>query len=160
MTRLLITLGNSYRGDDGLGCAVAELVRSRLPANVTLIECQDCSDLVNLWAGASQVVLVDALVSGSQPGTLLRLELSEDKLPFFRSSSTHALGIAEAVSLARTLNMLPHSLVFYGVEAVDFRLGKGLSPAVAGALERLVERILEEFSARTLSHKEHTGDSH
>lgn len=147
MTRLLITLGNSYRGDDGLGPAVAERIRNRLPVDVTLVEhYRDCSDLLSIWNGASKVVLVDALVSGSQPGTLLRIDSSEHTLPRFRGSSTHTLGIAEAIKLARELNMLPQSLVIYGIEAADFEMGKHLSPAVASALESLTERVLEEFS--------------
>ncbi len=146
MTRLLITLGNAYRGDDGLGPAVAESIRHRLPKDVTLIEHNgDCSKLLQLWAGAREVVLVDALVSGSPPGTLLRIDPFDCGLPRFRSSSTHALGISEAIRLAGELRMLPDSLVVYGVEAASFDLGKGLSPAVASALELLAERVLREF---------------
>lgn len=146
MTRLLITLGNAYRGDDGLGPAVAESIRHRLPADVTLIEHGgDCSKLLQLWAGTRAVVVVDALVSGSPPGTLLRVDPFDCGLPRFRSSSTHALGLSEAIRLADELRMLPNSLVVYGVEAADFELGKGLSPAVADAVELLTERVLEEF---------------
>ena len=58
------------------------------------------------------------------------------------ASSTHALGLAEAVELARSLGRLPQRVVVYGIEGESFAFGKGLSAAVAAAADRVTEEVL------------------
>ena len=43
------------------------------------------------------------------------------------ASSTHAVGIGEAIELARTLDRLPGRLIVYAVEGHRFDAGLGLS---------------------------------
>ena len=52
--------------------------------------------------------MIDGVSSGAAPGTLHRFEVADEPLPAeLFSSSTHALGVAEAVELARELDRLP-----------------------------------------------------
>ena len=82
--------------------------------------------------GADEIVLVDAVSSGAPPGTVHSFDASAEPLPavLFGASSTHALGLAEAVELARSLGRLPGRVLVYGVEGGTFAYGKGLSPEV------------------------------
>jgi hydrogenase maturation protease len=134
----VIGLGNEWRGDDGVGIEVARRVGGRMFGGepIGIIEALD---------GEDDVVLVDAVSTGASPGTLFTFEASSDPLPtpIFGASSTHALGLAEALELARTLGRLPRKVVVYGVEAESFGFGKGLSAAVAEAADRLTEEVLE-----------------
>ncbi len=58
--------------------------------------------------------------------------------------STHALGLGEAIELARALGRLPGRLLVYGVEGADFGTGEGLSPAVTAALGPLADELLRK----------------
>jgi hydrogenase maturation protease len=141
----VIGVGNAYRGDDGVGPAVAELVRARAPElEVRLCE-QEASRLLDAWAGAGLALVVDAVSSGAAPGTVHRFEAADEPIPaaVFRGS-THAFGVAETVELGRALGRLPGRLVVYGVEGEVFAAREGLSPAVAAAVEPLVAELLEE----------------
>jgi len=134
----VIGLGNEWRGDDGIGLEVARRVGGRqLPGEPI--------GLVDALAGRDEVVLVDAVSSGAPVGTIFRFEASEEPLPapLFGASSTHALGLAEALELARSLGQLPRRVLVYGVEGESFDYGVGLSPAVAEAADRLTEEVLE-----------------
>jgi hydrogenase maturation protease len=92
------------------------------------------------------VVLIDAVRSGAPPGTVHRIDLKETRPGFLKSyGSTHGLGIAEAVELARSLNRLPETLILYGIEGENFEMGGGLTGAVDGALDRIVSDILGEI---------------
>ena len=60
------------------------------------------------WAGADEVVVVDAVRSGAPPGTRAPLRRAGEPLPpALRGASTHAFGLAEAIELARALGRLP-----------------------------------------------------
>ena len=140
----MIGVGNAYRCDDGVGPAVAERLRGRREVEVATCE-QEPSRLLDAWAGAGLALVVDAVASGAAPGTVHRFDASERAVPagVFRGS-THALGVGEAIELARALGRLPGRVLVYGVEGAEFGAGEGLSPAVAAAVGPLVAELIEE----------------
>ena len=145
--RVVIGIGNAYRGDDAAGLAVAERCRTRLPAGVRVLEAeQEPSRLIDAWEGADAAFVVDAVVSGSRAGTIHRYDATDAPLPagVFRSS-THAFGVGDAVELARALHRLPRRVDLYGVEGAVFEAGAALSPPVAAAVDDVVSRLEEEL---------------
>ncbi len=152
----VIGIGQSLRGDDGAGLAAVRLwvtsYLAKTPHPAVQVELAELPGiaLLDLLAGATQVVLVDAVRSGAEPGMLH--VLSEDRLDSFRkdSSSAHGWGVAETLSLGRQLSpeRLPKALVVIGIEAGQLDLGEGLSPQVQAALPeaaRLIEQRVLEF---------------
>ena len=90
-------------------------------------------------------MLVDTVRSGAPPGTIHRLDASQVPLPSpVRRSSSHTIGIAEAIELARALGTLPTGILVYGVEGRQFEAGTELSDEVAEALDRLVCELRAE----------------
>ena len=132
----IICVGNEYRGDDAAGLAVARALRTiPLPENVEIREASgEVSSLLDAFAGAEAVILVDAMVTGSPPGTQFRADVRELALPLdLFVSSTHALGVAHAVEFARALDLLPQHIVVYGIEGHNVDLGAPMCPMVVGA---------------------------
>lgn len=145
--RVVIGVGNAYRGDDGAGLAVVERLRGRVPDGVEVVGFeQEPTRLMDAWDGADAVVVVDAVASGGEPGTLHRFDASADAVParVFRSS-THAFGVGDAVEIARALGTLPRRVLVYGIEGADFDAREGLSPRVEAAVGRLADTVLEEL---------------
>ena len=94
------------------------------------------------------MIVVDAMVSGAPPGTVRRFDALREALPAPRAgASTHGLGLAEAVGLARALDRLPARLVLVGIEGADFSPGAGLGPAVAAGVEAAARLIRGEIAA-------------
>lgn len=146
---LLIGVGNEYRRDDSAGILVVRRCQSVLPADVDIREASgEASTLMELWAGADRVILVDAVSSGAPAGTIHRFEAHAEPVPasHFDCSSTHAFGVAQAIELSRTLGELPRRLTVYGIEGQDFGIGGGLSPAVAQALPAVIEVIADDVT--------------
>ncbi len=103
-------------------------------------------DLLDRWVGADEVIVVDAVSSGAPPGTIHRLDpLAEPIQTALSQGSTHALGLAEAIELARALDRLPSSLAVYGIEGERFTAGEELSPAVARAVEHVRLELRERL---------------
>jgi hydrogenase maturation protease len=142
---IVIGLGNEFRGDDGAGLSVARQLRDRgLPA----VEHEgDPAWLMERWNGASAVILIDAVRSGSAPGTLHRFDVSTSPLPrdLFKGS-THTLDVADAVELSRALGTLPARVLIFGIEAGDFGIARGLSSEVETALPVVVEEVVSWVS--------------
>lgn len=144
---VVIGVGNELRGDDGAGLEAVRRVReSELPASVTVhLHEGEAVGLLELWDGADAAVLVDTVRSGAPPGTIHRLDASQVPLPSpVRRSSSHTIGIAEAIELARALGTLPTGILLYGVEGRQFEAGTELSDEVAAALDPLVHELRAE----------------
>jgi hydrogenase maturation protease len=60
------------------------------------------------------------------------------------SSSTHAVGVGEAIELARTLHRLPRRVILFGVEGHSFAAGSGLSAEVEAITGALLDAVLSE----------------
>jgi hydrogenase maturation protease len=140
---MLIGVGNAWRGDDGAGLAVARRVREQAPAGVDVREIEgDATALVETWAGADRVVVVDAAASGAPPGTVRRFDARAQPLPaHLLRSSTHAFGVPDAIELARALGRLPRALDVYAIEGERFVAGDRLSPAVERAVQELAATL-------------------
>lgn len=148
MTRVVLAVGNAYRGDDGVGLAVGEALEARVAPEVTVVPCeQEPSRLIDAWEGAATAVVVDAVVSGAQPGTVHRFDASQTPIPvgIFRSS-THAFGVGDAIELARALGRLPGRVLVYGVEGGAFDAGEGLTQPVEDAVPRVVDAVLHDLA--------------
>lgn len=141
---LVIGLGNDYRGDDGVGLYVARKLQDlNLPQTLILESTGDAADLLDLWKPGTPAILVDAVFSWSEPGTIFRFEAHSEPLPpkFLASSSSHAWGLAEAIELARALKQLPPRLIVYGIEGQSFEVGLGLSRLVKRAAREVVTQV-------------------
>lgn len=154
---VVIGVGNPFRRDDGVGAAVATRTLARLPpglrdgAWVVALDGEP-SRMVETWTSAELAVVVDAVCSDAEPGTVRRANVVPDDTDDLLGAqsrtgssavSGHAAGVAEAVALGAALDRLPRRLVIYTVAADDFGNGPGLSPPVATAVDRVVDAIHE-----------------
>lgn len=147
---LVIGVGTESAGDDGAGPAVVRGLAGRLPAGWQTASLRgDLSRLMDLWGPTDDVIVVDAAIGGRPPGTVRRFDASTGPLPaeLRGGPSSHAIGIAQAVELARALRRMPHRLVVYAIEGRRFEPGAPLSPAVAAAVERVVGEMLRAAAA-------------
>lgn len=141
---LVIGVGNAMRADDGVGLEVIGRLVGEDGFAVRAYGGEPVG-LLDLWVGCESVVIVDAVHSGAPPGTIHRLAASTHPIPAtLRTTSTHALGVAETIELARAMDSLPETVVFYGVEGADFTAGAPMSREVLGAIDRLVETVRAE----------------
>lgn len=143
----LIGVGNRFRGDDGAGLEVASRLRATHPPGCRILEEEgEPGSLIEDWALVKEALIVDAVSTGAEPGTLHRFDATAGPLPMevFRSS-THALGVADAVELGRELERLPDRLAVYGIEGENFETGEGLTPAVEATVEALVGELCHEL---------------
>ena len=142
-------LGSEYRRDDGAGPAAVSMVVQQCPEVTVVGPLDDPLDLLGLWDGAALAVVVDAVSSGSPPGTVQVVELDPTSPRPARGggasgmNSTHGIGLAGVYRLARAIERAPSRVVVVGIEGSDFGQGVGLSQGVEAGVEHAAYHVVE-----------------
>jgi hydrogenase maturation protease len=143
---VVMGVGNRMMGDDAVGPVVLDRLAGRIQETIVLVESVgDATHLLDTWRDTRLAVVVDAVVTGGVPGTVHRIDGLEGLPASWRSASTHLVGVAEAIELARAIGVLPDELVVYGIEIGKVEAGVALSPEVDAAADRAVEALAIEL---------------
>jgi hydrogenase maturation protease len=141
----IIGLGQAAAGDDGVGIAIIEWLQTHaLPRGIEVIRAAEDSALASLLETPAPVVLVDAVLA-SPSGEVLDLRPEQLAAHQLRAVSTHGMGVAQAIELAR---ILTPDLVSPSIRIVAVtierpqRYVQELSAAVAAAVPRAAARVL------------------
>lgn len=148
---VVIGCGNLLRGDDAAGPAVVRRLRDRgLPDGVGCFDGGTGGmDVVFQMRDVPRVILVDACVTGSEPGTLFEVPSRDiEALPPFAGIDLHAFRWDHAIAFACRLlgNHRPAEITAYLIEGERFDVGADLSPSVAVAVDRLTSFLLETLA--------------
>ena len=139
---LIVGLGNTLMGDDGIGVRAAESLAGHACADV-LIGGTDLLRYAGEIEGRQRVILIDAMESDLAG----EITVTDEDPPEGLSSGTHTLSAPAAVRLLRRL--MPEvrfTWVLAGVRSV--RIGEALSPELAAALPRLRRCLVELLVVR------------
>jgi hydrogenase maturation protease len=140
---VVVGVGNRMRGDDAAGLVVIDLLADEVPPGVRLVESGgDVTHLLDMWRGVSRAIIVDAVVSGREPGTVHRLDGRSAIPASWRSPSSHLLGVVEAIELGSLLDAVPDEIVLFGVEAGDIDNGTRMSAPVEAATVRVAAEVI------------------
>jgi hydrogenase maturation protease len=141
---LIVGCGNPAAGDDSAGIEVVRRLRELGDCGCDLrAETAPGVGLLDLFPLAEVILLVDAVSSGSAPGTLYLTSLPAKELEprALGSLSSHGWGLSETLELAHSLGRTIPRLFLLGIEAGTVTQGAPRSPAVEQAVALVVERI-------------------
>ncbi len=147
VTAVVIGVGNRWRRDDAAGFEVIDGLRERISDGVTLVESDgEPTRLLDAFALAPKVIMVDAVVTGAEPGTIHRF--TDEELPnqMGIGQSSHLVQLVETIALGKLLDKLPNGLVLIGIEATDFDNGEGMTRPVVAGVAAAVEAVLAELT--------------
>ncbi len=149
MNVLVLGAGNILLSDEGIGVRVIEALEARydVPESVEILDGGTCGmDLLDVIAGRDQLIIVDAVNTGSPPGTVVRLRDADIPAAFRTKSSPHQLGLQDVLAMLRLLETAPRHVTVVGVQPASLNLGLELSPVVAGRLDEMIEMVLAELA--------------
>jgi hydrogenase maturation protease len=144
---VVIGVGNRWRRDDAAGFEVVDALQDRIDDTVALVQSDgEPTRLLDAFALAPTVVMVDAVVTGAAPGTIHRF--SDEELPnqMGIGQSSHLVQLVETIELGKLLGKLPNGLVLIGIEATDFANGEGMTDPVTKGVAKAVEAVLAELA--------------
>jgi hydrogenase maturation protease len=149
MDVLVLGVGNILLGDEGVGVMLVEALAQgyTLPAGVELLDGGTAGiELLDHIRKRDLLVIVDAMRSGHQPGTVYRVEGEDVPAAFMTNITPHQLGISNLLATAQLCDSLPERIVLFGVEPADISTGLGLSDSVAKGLMKLIPEVVIELS--------------
>jgi hydrogenase maturation protease len=149
---VVIGIGNEMRRDDGAGIAVVERARPLLPPGVEVRTLGgEATSLLDGWEGADLAVVVDAVRWDRPPASgVTRIDAIRQPGSvggWAAATSSHGLGVAEAITLGRALDRLPLRLILLLIAIAEEGQGEGLSPAVEGRVDDAVALLVAEARA-------------
>lgn len=149
---LVVGIGAPDHGDDAAGMLVAERLRALIsPRTVTVKELVgDQLGLLDLWAGARDVYVVDAVCLGGGPGTVYRFDGAQWFPAQFANRNTYAFSLGGVIALARAMGRLPPHLIGYGIERARWDLGAPVSAQVMDAVGAVTRRLCHELRGHEL----------
>lgn len=150
MRTLLLALGNPLRGDDGVGAALLDaLAAFPLPPDLDVLEGGTPGlETVLLLQGYQRVLIVDAAEMGLPAGAWRCLRLDQVRLQsrdLQLRGTLHDAGLAEALSLAQALDLLPAQIEIIAIQPQQVGWEPCLSPAVRAALPAVCHAVLERL---------------
>lgn len=145
----IIGCGNLLRRDDGIGIWVLkELEKCPLPRGVELVDMGTRGmDIIFQLEGTEKAIIIDAVMSGGEPGTVYRMkreDLGDSELNFV---SLHDFNWQHGLALGeKTLGKdFPREVLVVGVEIKNVEMGMGLTRPVKHSLPSVVNLIQEEL---------------
>jgi hydrogenase maturation protease len=142
---LVVGIGSTIRGDDGVGVhAVRRLqLRDALP-DVDIVELGTAGlALLDIVEGYDRLIVLDAIESGAPPGTV-RVLSGEDVARATHLGVGHEADLPATLALGRELGdrQMPEEVVVIAVEAGDIHtFSEQLTPGVEAAVERAVGEV-------------------
>jgi hydrogenase maturation protease len=144
-------VGSDIRADDGVGLhVVRELKRRHSTADVDIIEIGTAGlSILDFVRGYDRLILVDAIVSGAEPGTVHELRGS-DVARTSHLGVGHDADLPTVLALGETLGgeAMPTEVVVIAVEASDVvSISTALTPHVEAKVAdavALVEALIQE----------------
>ncbi|WP_444901576.1 hydrogenase maturation protease [Microbulbifer sp. SSSA007] len=146
---LLISLGNRFRSDDGVGPFLLQKLKASLGHAADFYESGgDMVGLLGQWKDR-RVCLVDAVqVSGRKQGDLIRANGLADLLaPSLCNTSSHGFNLKEAIELGKNVRLLPRRLEIFAICAENFTCGNRLSAEVKRGAVLAEQQITELVQA-------------
>ena len=144
---VVVGVGNTILSDDGVGVHAARLLQadSRVPSSVTVLDGGTLGlELLPYISDASRILFLDAVNSGSIPGTRVRMT-GKDLLGLSGGWSVHQLGVADLIATLAFASTKPQDIVVLGVQPANTDWGTSVTPSVEAALPQLVEAALAQL---------------
>lgn len=146
---LVLGVGNLVMGDDGVGIRVVQQLQREycFPKEVEIVDGGTLGlDLLPVLEGRSHLIMVDAVETGKEPGTCVRLAGEELPIALETKISPHQMGLKDLLSVARLMGQAPGEMVLIGVQPGSIQMGTELTHEVSLQVESMKGAVLKELT--------------
>ena len=145
---LILGIGNLILKDEGVGVhAVHKMMDMNLPPDIEVMDGGTMGiDLLYHIEGRKKVIVIDAVMTDSPPGTLYRFTDRdlEDYKGFLRSA--HEIDFTYVLKTAELFGKKPDEVIFIGITPEDISEGLELSPTIEKKIPEIIELVMKEIN--------------
>jgi hydrogenase maturation protease len=144
----VLGLGNILLRDEGVGVRVVEAIRERFTfsPDTEIIDGGTLGlDLLPLIEGKDQILIVDAVDFGKEPGYIA--VLTDDQIPAVLAAkmSVHSIGLSDVLFAAKLLDITPGKLYLIGIQPESLEVGLDMTKCITDKMEQLVDLAIEKL---------------
>ncbi|MBT3250538.1 MAG: hydrogenase maturation protease [Candidatus Marinimicrobia bacterium] len=141
------SVGNPLYADDGVGLAVIDALK-KIPQfeTATFFDAHtDALSLIDKFNKNGLNIIIDAARMGKPPGHVEVIQKENVKLVIqWDHLSLHGFGLAETITLAEKIEMLPDNLWVVGIEPETIQIDVPISEIITAAIPVAVNKIINE----------------
>ena len=145
---VVLGLGNILLRDEGVGVRVIEELKNKysFSPSIRIVDGGTLGfSLINEIEGCKKLIVVDAVKTGSEPGTMYRFTRDDIRCQITQKMSAHDIGFLEVLEQWKVLGIAPE-IIFLGIEPEDMdSWGMQLSACIQGKVPRLIELVIKEL---------------
>jgi hydrogenase maturation protease len=148
---LVLGIGNTLLGDDGVGVyAAKELAAKIADENVTVMDTAiDGLNLLDVVRHYERLIVIDAILDErTETGTIFRLTQDQIPPPSASGGSSHNLNLATTLNIGNSIfpGEIPREIVIFAVASqnVDY-VTEEMTANVKRALPHVVELVINEL---------------
>ncbi|WP_319522121.1 HyaD/HybD family hydrogenase maturation endopeptidase [uncultured Desulfosarcina sp.] len=157
---MILGVGNILLSDEGFGIRVVEALEERydFPDNVSVIDGGVLGiNLMGIISEADQLIVVDVIRNGGQPGDLYRIDGEAIPERIRAKNSLHQIDFLESLTLCQALDKVPETVIV-GIEPKDIEtLSVDLTAATADRIDDVIQMVLTELDRLEVVYTEKEG---
>ena len=152
MKTLVLGIGNTILGDDGVGIYAAQELAARLDDETITVKDVgvDGLNLLEHILDYDRLVVIDAIITeGGRPGDIYRLKPEAISGTPGGGLSPHHFNLATTLEIGNRLfpDEMPQEVTIFAVEAREVKdITEEMTEAVRKALPRVVDMVFEELT--------------
>ena len=154
MRTLVLGIGNTILGDDGIGVHVAQgLAKEINDENIDVMDTSiDGLNLLELIVGYDKVIIIDAIMTeDGEAGEIYRLRPENIGRLACSATSPHHLNLATTIEIGKRLfpQEIPGEVIIFAVGAQEVtEVTEEMTARVKEAIPRVINLVLEELSLK------------
>jgi len=141
--------GNILMGDEGVGVHAIRALRESysFPEQISLIDGGSMGlDLLPFIENTAKLLIIDAVSSGSPPGTIQVYEGQVIPAVLSRKMSVHQIGVKDLLFALKFMDRAPEEICLIGVEPENMDILLGLSGKMKEVFPALLAAILARLA--------------
>lgn len=145
MNILVLGVGNLLLRDESIGVHLVQQLEKefQFPSNVELVDGGTAGmELLEFIANRDHVIIVDAVLTGDAPGTIVNLVDDEVPALFHNKVSPHQLGIADLLAALKLTGESPKHIFLVGIVPENITPGLEMTKTVASQLDSMKQQVL------------------
>ena len=143
----VVGVGNLLLKDEGIGVHIAHALQQiDIPHGTKIIDGGTSLDLPDCLENVDKLIIIDAVKTGGQPGTIYRFHPYDMDIESEGIISLHELGLAQSLKMMSLIGNEPKETVIIGIEPKEINWGTELSAELQQKIPEIINIVLGEIS--------------
>ena len=142
----VVGVGNLLLKDEGIGVHTTHALQQiDIPHNVRIVDGGTSPDLPYYLENVDKLIIIDAVKTGGQPGTIYRFHPCDMNIESEKIISLHELGLEQSLRMMSLMGNEPKETVIIGIEPKELNWGTELEAELQQKIPEIINAVLKEI---------------